>query len=477
VTRHLRWAGALAAVLFLTGCSDSQPEAGADLVRDTSDDVEFLDCAEDCTGELNGAAYSILLPEQWNGSLLLYSHGYRSASPQPPDFEPVSTAAEPAPGYSGGETGLADELLSQGYALAGSAYASNGWAVEDGVRAADELQAFFAERVAEPRRVYVWGDSLGGLITQEITEQHPEWVDGAAPLCGAHAGVVANLDLGLDLATAVRTLIDPEFEVADYDSVEQAQSEWARAAQRVVAAASDLEGGGTAQVLALGALLDAAPQTKTFDAAGTESRVRGTVEAVLTGLSLSTSGRYDVEQRFGGNVSDNTATDYSTRFSADDRQLIDSVGGPGASEQIIEELAQAPRLAADPAAVAQAHELGGDPSGAVNVPTLTLHTAADPLVLVQNQSYLRDVVTEAAPTDKLVQLFTVPPASYPERAGAPYGAGHCNFTPESRLGMVALLDGWVRSGIYPTAGRIAQTLGSDSGYEQLYEPPPWPATE
>ena len=460
-------------MLLLSACSGSDA-AAPDLVRDQSDDVAFADCADACSGTLNGAAYDILLPDTWNGTLLLYSHGYRSASPQPPDFNPVSTAAEPAPGYSSGETGLADALLGRGYALAGSSYASNGWAVEDGVRAADELHTFFTEKVATPNRVYVWGDSLGGLITQEITEQHPEWVDGAAPLCGAHAGLVPNMDLVLDLATGIKALIEPEFKTVGYDSADEANDQWSKAAKALVAAAADVEGGGTAKVLALGALVDAAPQTRTYDASTVESRVRGTTEAVLTGLGFGTFGRYDVEQRFGGNISDNTGADYAARFSAADLELIDSVGGEGAAEGIIAQLAEAPRETADAAAVAKAEQTGGEPSGVINVPTLTLHTAADPLVLVQNQSFLAEAVDAQSPTDKLVQLFTAPPATFSPETGAPYGAGHCNFTPESRIGMVELLDGWVRDGIYPTAGRAAEVLGPDSGFQQLFAPGPWP---
>ncbi len=314
--------------LLASACSSSEPTA-VSKVRDPSNDVAFTDCADTCSGTLNGAEYDILLPDTWNGTLLLYSHGYRSASPQPPDFTPVSTAAEPAPGYSSGETALADALLAKGYALAGSGYASNGWAVEDGVKAANDLYGLFKDSVGEPNRVYVWGDSLGGLITQEVAEQHPEWVDGAAPLCGVHAGLVPNMNLGLDLATGIQALIDPAFKTHGYSSIDEANAAWTSAAKALVDAAADVQGGGTAKVLALGALVDAAPQTKTYDASTIESRVRGTVEAVLTGLGFSTFGRYDVEQRYGGGISDNTETDYAARFSAADTQLIDSVGRRG----------------------------------------------------------------------------------------------------------------------------------------------------
>lgn len=468
-------AAALAGSVVLASCSSAGSDEAGSLVTDQGDDVAFTDCAAKCAGTLDGAEYQILLPTTWNGTLLLYSHGYRSASPRPPDFDPVPTAADPAPGYSSGEKRVAQALLDQGYALAGSGWASNGWAVEDGVTAANDLYGLFRDTVATPNRVYVWGDSLGGLVTQEIAERYPEWVDAAAPLCGVHAGVVPNMDLALDLAQGVRTLLDAKFKTHDYASVDEANKQWTRAAKDILSAAQDLEGGGSAEVLALGALVDAAPQTKTYDASDPASRVSATVESVLTGLGFGTFGRYDVEQRFGGNISDNTDTDYAARFSKEDRALIDLVGGAGATDRIIEQLVASTRVSAQPAAVARARELGGDPSGAVTVPTITMHTAADPLVLVQNQSFLnaRYEAYAGAKTD-LVQLFTVPPAEFPETPGAPYGAGHCNFTPESRLGVITLLDGWVRDGIYPAVGRVEAAFGPNSGYSRFFKPPAWP---
>ena len=91
---------------------------------------------------------------------------------------------------------LRDRLLAEGYALAGSAYATDGWAVEDGVRAGEDLYAEFRRAVAEPRRVYVWGESMGGLVTALLAERHPDWISGAVPTCAAVAGTTANFGSG-----------------------------------------------------------------------------------------------------------------------------------------------------------------------------------------------------------------------------------------------------------------------------------------
>lgn len=465
----------VAAALVLSACGGSTE---ADRARQVTPDVPFTGCdVAACSDTLDGAPYEILLPETWNGTLLIYSHGYRQAQPAPPAFTPVSTKPEPAPGWSGGDTGIADALLEQGYALAGSAYASNGWAVADGVKAAEDLYAYFKDTIGNPYRTIVWGDSLGGLITQTIAEKHPDWVDGVAPFCGAVAGVVPNIGLALDVSYAVKTLLYPEMKLTGFSSYEEAVTTWTEAVKRLVAAAQDTSGGGTVKVLYIAALVDWPTQTQRFDGAAIESKVKASVEALATGLGFATFARYDLEERFGGNPSGNVGTDYAARVSAEEASLIDTIT-PGSVSALGAELAAGERVAADEAAVAKARAEGGDPQGAVQDPTITIHTATDPLVLSQNQSFLLERYRAAQKagntTSELVQLFTVAPATYPEDPGAPYGAGHCNFTPESRLAVIDLLVRWVQDGVYPGKAAIAEAMGTSSGYAPLWTPGPWP---
>ena len=119
-------------------------------------------------------------------------------------------------------------------------------------------------------------------------------------------------------------------------------------------------------------------------------------------------------------------------------------------------------MSAEASAVKKARKDGGEPSGEIGMPTLTLHTAADPLVAVQNQSLLRDA---SGSTQDLAQLFTVAPDTFPAKPGAPYGAGHCNFTPDSRVGMIDLLDQWVRGGQAPSEAAVTEAFGADSGFD------------
>ena len=273
-----------AACALLVGCSGSSdpvdvPTAaasGSTTALAEPSAVAFTDCADACEGEIDGAKYKILLPAV-DGTLLLYSHGYRSPVSVPPDYSPVTSKAEPSPAYSDGGVPLARDLLSKGYALAGSGWASNGWAVSDGVKANTDLYEFFAKTVGKPERVYAWGDSLGGLVTMETAEKNPDWVSGAAPLCGVLGGVVPNFDLAMDVQYGIRELIDPDFQLTGYGSSDAASEQFVNTARKVLdAAASKKE---QADILALALLADAKLQTKSQDGSTIDSQVQAAAEA------------------------------------------------------------------------------------------------------------------------------------------------------------------------------------------------------
>ena len=90
-------------------------------------------------------------PANWNGTLLLYSHGYG----------PLTAADAPDPTTQAA-------LLGMGYAMAGSSCDPHGswWALGSALR--DQFQTLsVVERSllpSAPRHVYAFGTSMGGLI-------------------------------------------------------------------------------------------------------------------------------------------------------------------------------------------------------------------------------------------------------------------------------------------------------------------------
>jgi hypothetical protein len=157
--------------------------------------------------------------------------------------------------------------------------------------------------------------------------------------------------------------------------------------------------------------------------------------------------------------------------SAAERALIETVSR-GTTDRYLATLARGTRITPDAAARATADTLG-NPTGVLRDPTVTLHTAADPLVLVQNETVFADRVEAAeGRTADLQQIYTVPPARY---SAAPYGAGHCNFTVDERVGLIRVLDAWVREGVYPGAASIGAAIRGTTGFTPLFRPGPWPA--
>jgi pimeloyl-ACP methyl ester carboxylesterase len=462
----LRLGAALAVTaLALAGCSSASGSSHRTAAGADTSSLSFHPCGQvACTGVLGGAAYKIEMPATWNGTLLLWSHGYRTAVPTPPDFGPVDAAAEDAPSDAS-----AQALLRQGYALAGSAYARNGWAVQDGIKAGEDLRAYFAERIGAPRRTYVWGASLGGLITELLSEKHPEWVAGAAPECGAVAGTVENLDGALAIAYAVKTLIDPGLQITGYTSSAQAIAAFRQAQASVVKAAQDVAGGGTAKVVAIAAIAHLATQTRTYDGHDPVSGISAKVEDILTDMGFATFGQQEFAGRVRGQGLDITSLDFASAVSDTDRQTVKAYGGD--LDAMLAELAAGRRPAVDSAARTRALAQG-ETTGKVTHPTVTLHDEQDPLVIPQNERVLGDRFFANGAISRLTQLFTKPPATY--TAPAPYGAGHCNFTDSEQVGLVTVLDTWVRTGVRATPASAATVFAAPTGLDQDYYPLPFP---
>ena len=426
-----------------------------------------------CVGVLNGAAYEIVMPKEWNGTLLLYSHGYRSAQPVPPDFTPVSTAAEPAPGWSSGNRAVGEALLERGYALAGSAYASNGWAVADGVRANEELVEYFTSTIGTPERILAWGDSLGGLITAELAQEH-DWIAGALPMCGVLAGVNPNFDLGLELATIMRTLLVPNLPLTEFDSYEKAMGDFQDAAQRILAAADEENPEDNLRLLLAAALVGAPTQTEREDGSTARSQVAASAEGILAGLAFGTVAREELQARLGGNPSSTQGAIFANRLDGSTRsrlvKLSEELGvrnGEALIDSWLAQLDASARISPDASARTMADTLGA-PTGQVRQPTLVVHTGADPLVIVQNAYLYADRVRSRGSAGLLRTVVIEPPSTYGSAGAigsqdsgsrAPYGAGHCRFTDEQRLGAVSALDAWVQSGEAPEADELRQLLG------------------
>ena len=121
-----------------------------------------------------GALVKIAVPDEWNGGLVIYNHGFDLGAivPSPPSLGP-----------------LAGLQLFEGYAVAASSYQQNGWALFKTKNDLQHLVALFEANFGEPSEVFVHGFSLGGIVTaQGVEKANLGNVVGAYPACGAVAG-------------------------------------------------------------------------------------------------------------------------------------------------------------------------------------------------------------------------------------------------------------------------------------------------
>ena len=121
------------------------------------------------------------MPENWNGTLVVHAHGYRDLADHPGEVDDRSAPASP-------NAALEPALLAQGYALAGSAYKSNGWAVDEGIEDTRALVWRFRSEVAKPKRTLLWGFSMGSLVALSLAEGNSGLFDGYLAACAVAAG-------------------------------------------------------------------------------------------------------------------------------------------------------------------------------------------------------------------------------------------------------------------------------------------------
>jgi Prolyl oligopeptidase family len=404
-----RAAAGLMLALLLAACSQSTPAAPSG-PRPGS-----------YSGMIGKAAYVVDIPAHWNRTLLLYSHGY--AAP-----------GSDNPATDGGDATTTTWLLGQGYALAGSAYSSTGWALEDAFKDQVALLQAFAKRFGKPSRTIAWGNSLGGIITAGLVQLHPDLFTGALAMCGVLGGGIANWNGALDIGFATQVLLDQKLQVVRI-SDPAANLDRARAA--VTAARSTPEGRARlALVAALGYLpgwfnpLEPEPAPTDYAA---QAANQASWEAV--DFTYVFAYRAELEQRAGGNPSWNTGVDYRQAFAAAPSRaevgaLYQQAGLDLGAD--LDRLQNAPRIRADPAAAAYLQRnITFD--GSLRLPEVTLHTTGDGLVVVANEAAYADVVASASNSGRLRQLFT-------------HRANHCVFTPAEVITAFGVLFDRLRSG-------------------------------
>lgn len=392
------------------------------------------------SGSIGAAAYEIDVPVDWNGTLFLYSHGYVAPG--------GTNAAQAAP------NGAARAwLLGHRYAIAGSSYSSTGWALEDAFKDQIALLDFFTAHAGKPKRVVAWGGSLGGIITAGLVQLYPNRFAAAMPLCGVLSGGIATWNAELDSAYAFKTLFAPQStlqltHIADGDANLQL-------AEQIFSAAAATPQ-GQARLALVAALIDLPgwfdprqPEPVASDYAGRaaaqiawESRVD---------FSFAFRYRTDLERRAGGNPSWNEGVDYARLLAASpDRDEVSALYAQSGLnlQSDLRALTAGAAIKADPAAAAYLERyITFD--GNLSVPTLSMHTTGDGLVIPPNENAYAEVVGAAGNQNNLRQLFV-------------HRAGHCTFTAGETIAALQVLLKRLNTGKWDDAALQPEALNASA---------------
>jgi len=391
----------------------------------------------------DGATYELQCPAgPWNGTLFLYSHGYVV----PGSANPAQDVGDPVTGAW---------LLGHGYALAGSSYATTGWAIQSALPDQISTLDAFDSSYGRPGRTIAWGHSLGGIITAGLIQDYPQRFSAALPMCGVLSGGVATWNTALDAEFAFQQLIDPSVQVVNITdpgaNLTQAETAAAQAQQTPQ---------GRARLALVSALGDTpgwftplSPEPAATDYAAQEANQFDWASQVTFPFVFDF--RANLEADAGGNPSWNVGVNYFQDLakSADYQEVVALYKAAGLSLTAdVHTLQSAPRVAASPSAVRYLSRNIAF-NGHISVPVLTMHTTGDGLVVPENEQAYQSVVDRAGRGNLLRQVFV-------------HRAGHCAFTPAETITAVQVLLNRLHTGYWnvpspATMNAQATALGPD----------------
>jgi hypothetical protein len=415
------------AAALLAGCAAPTPRIDAPAPQAAACPKEVPAGARCFTGEDGaGAHYWIALPAGWQpstGVLVMHAHG------GPADTGPAKA-----------ERSLEDlkrwaVTVKAGYAWAASTYRRGGYGVTMAAEDTERLRRIFVQAFGAPRRTLLHGQSYGGGVASKAAELFKGGTlvrgpyDGVLLTSGVLGGGTRAYDFRLDLRVVYQYVCrnHPRPDEPPYP-LWLGLPEGSKLTRAELAARVDE---------CTGIRKPAAQRSEQQKAnLATILNVVKIPERSLVGhLNWATWLFRDMTQlRLGGR---NPFTNNGAVYQG-------SQGDAALNAGVL-------RYLADPSAVAALAQ-DSDPSGEVNVPTLTLHAIDDPTAFVELESLYRQIRERVGTAGLLVQTFS-DEHEHSYLADAQYPA---LFT--------ALLD-WIDKGDKPTPQKV---LALCRGYQAAY---------
>ncbi len=370
-------------------------------------DFEALPGAKAYFGALESAVYRIEIPDNWNGDLVMWAHGYRGAG--------TEVYVDSPPGA------LRRALTAGGYAWAASSYSENGYTPGIGADDTLALKQHFELEFGATERTYIVGASMGGHVLALSLEYFADEYDGALSVCGALGGE----------------------EIIDY------LFSWNLAAEYVTGVEVPTGAGAATRVGAV--LAQFASMLGPIDAPTQRGQQFESIIRMNTGGPrpfFEEGFREQYPINFAFLLLDAELRSLPARAATNDYVEYEIQPGLGLTSEQVN--AGIRRLSADPAARnADNHPDAVPTTGRIDDPLLTLHGTGDLFVPISMEQSYRRKVDEAGKGDLLVQRAI--------RSG-----GHCKFSEAELQTAWADLVAWVEDGEQPEGEDLLGDL-SDAG--------------
>lgn len=454
-----------------------------------------------CSGTTSdGALYTMQVPSDWNGTALIYSHGYGFIIDIPAGVPVVGGSKVDNSAYAGPDAATDAALVKAGYAIMGSGFARQGWNIDSAVKTNVELVGVFKKQFPKVSKVIAWGKSGGAFITQSLAEKYPTLVDGIALGCPVLGTVEAELDMALDFLWGLKTFFDPTIKGGNYSAGAAGAGEAITDLVKMFTVIGKLQASISTNawpdtskapdsikaipprsaLLLVGLMAGIPTKSTSFDSTtGPEGALKLTwplaiapamavLENGAQGAALAILATHDLELQAGGAFYDNSKTDYAARVADEAVTFNAALSGNTALNGLLSYLSPlnpaAPRLTANQAALAKLRALSTH-TGKISVPTVVLAGETDVVSPAGNTQWLIDRYAEQsaaekaaarkadggsfkAPKNKLIVIWKTGSSSYskftaagspiPLVASDPNSNAHCNFSAAQHVALVKL---------------------------------------
>jgi dienelactone hydrolase len=365
---------------------------------------EALPGAKAFFGQYDGGLYKIEIPDNWNGELALYAHGY------------VPNTGAQGSTLRVGNSPIREHLIKEGYAWAASSYRCNGYVPGQGLLDTMALTDLFTKFNGgrAPQRVYLTGTSMGGHVTllgmHEFSTSFagglamcpagPELFDFFAATAGA-AEVITGVQAKLDTLTA---------DVARMNELLGKPPDYTEKGRQLASVEIQISGG---------------PRPFAMEGLGSGGRFAGNISpAALAGSTtpsnravMTTQVRYAIDEGLGLTAD---ALNRNARRKALDAEVRNPAGPYGELVPF---------------------------DGRLERPTLTMHGTGDLFVPIFLEQSLKRAVAEAGRSSLLAQrVYRI--------------AGHCGFSQAEMIKSFDDLMTWVKKGTKPAGDEVFGDLSN-----------------